>query len=153
MKTHVTIVGIIHIALGVLALLAGIFFVVVIAGGGLLSGDRDAMAVTTGCALAIGIVALILSLPSIIGGIGLLNYAPWARILVLILGVLDLFNLPVGTAIGIYTMWVLLNDETEALFRNRGVLPATATAPAAPPATQPPTPPALPPYEPPGPAE
>jgi hypothetical protein len=34
----------------------------------------------------------------------------------MVLGVLQLFNIPVGTAIGAYSLWVLLQDETEQLF-------------------------------------
>ena len=61
-------------------------------------------------------IVVAVSIPGIIGGIGLLNHYPWARILVLILGILKLINIPIGTALGIYTIWVLLNDETEKLF-------------------------------------
>ena len=30
--------------------------------------------------------------------------------------ILDLLNIPIGTAIGAYSLWVLLNDETSKLF-------------------------------------
>ena len=36
---------------------------------------------------------------------------PWARIVAIILGVLALFHFPLGTALGVYTLWVLLADE------------------------------------------
>jgi len=32
------------------------------------------------------------------------------RPLVLVVGILELFNIPIGTAVGIYTLWVLLRD-------------------------------------------
>jgi hypothetical protein len=35
---------------------------------------------------------------------------------VIVLSALDLFNIPLGTALGIYGFWVLLNKETEQLF-------------------------------------
>jgi hypothetical protein len=41
---------------------------------------------------------------------------PWARILVLILACLDLLIIPIGTLIGIYELWVLLNEETVKIF-------------------------------------
>ena len=41
---------------------------------------------------------------------------PRGRIAVLTLGVLNLFLLPFGTALGIYAFWVLLNNETRAAF-------------------------------------
>jgi hypothetical protein len=45
-----------------------------------------------------------------------LNYKPWARVLGLVLAVINLFNIPFGTALGIYALWVLLNKDTERLF-------------------------------------
>ena len=47
------------------------------------------------------------SLIGVVGGVGLLMGRSWARVLVLILGVLHLMAFPVGTALGAYTMWVL----------------------------------------------
>jgi hypothetical protein len=60
--------------------------------------------------IAIGIV-LIFSVPAIIGGIGLLNQKRWSMILVLVLGCFKLFSFPVGTALGIYTIWVYAEDQ------------------------------------------
>jgi len=56
-----------------------------------------------------------MSIPSLIGGLGLLKLKSWARYLVLVLGFLNLPGIPVGTALGIYTIWVLLKDETARL--------------------------------------
>ncbi len=39
---------------------------------------------------------------------------PWARVLTLVLAFFVLFiNIPLGTAVGVYTMWVLLPGESE----------------------------------------
>ena len=55
----------------------------------------------------IAVIAIILfSIPSIIGGWGILNKKKWALTLVLILGCFKLFSFPVGTALGVYTIWV-----------------------------------------------
>ncbi len=49
-----------------------------------------------------------------IAGWGLLQREPWARVLVLVVAFVSLFtNIPFGTALGIYTMWVLLPAESE----------------------------------------
>jgi hypothetical protein len=49
-----------------------------------------------------------------IAGWGLLQHEPWARVIVLVLAFLSLFtNIPLGTALGIYTMWVLLPAQSE----------------------------------------
>jgi hypothetical protein len=60
--------------------------------------------------IAIGIIILF-SIPSIIGGIGLLNNKSWALTLLLVLGCFKLFSFPIGTAIGIYTIWVYSEDH------------------------------------------
>lgn len=58
-----------------------------------------------------------------IAGWGLLQREPWARILALVLAFIALFNIPFGTAIGVYTLWVLLpgpsQQEYEALVAAR----------------------------------
>ena len=53
----------------------------------------------------------VLGLPSVIGGWALLTGKSWARPLLLVISVLHLPNVPFGTALGIYTLWVLLSDE------------------------------------------
>lgn len=46
-------------------------------------------------------------------GLGLLDRRPWARILALVLAFLALLRFPFGTALGIYTLWVLLPSASE----------------------------------------
>jgi hypothetical protein len=67
------------------------------------------------------ICALVLSLPGIIAGIGLLSFKPWARILTIVVSILDLLNIPFGTALGVYGLWVLFNDDGARLFEQRPV--------------------------------
>ena len=44
-----------------------------------------------------------------IAGWGLLNRQGWARSLAIVMGVISMFfNIPFGTALGVYTLWVLL---------------------------------------------
>jgi len=63
------------------------------------------------------ILVLVLSLPGLIIGIGLVQFRPWARIAGIILSAFDLLSVPpFGTALGIYGLWVLLNSETERMF-------------------------------------
>jgi hypothetical protein len=56
-------------------------------------------------------IIILFSIPSIIGGIALLNEKKWALSLLLILGCFKLFSFPIGTAIGIYTIWVYAKDQ------------------------------------------
>ena len=44
---------------------------------------------------------------ALVAGYGLLNRRPWGRIVAIIAGILALIKFPLGTALGIYTLWVL----------------------------------------------
>ncbi len=56
-------------------------------------------------------VILVFSIPTLIAGIGLLTKQGWATIFALIMGCLKLFNFPIGTAIGIYAIWIYSEDQ------------------------------------------
>ncbi len=59
-------------------------------------------------------IIIIFSVPSLIAGIGLLNKASWAMTLALILGCLKLISFPIGTAIGVYAIWIYFEDQKAA---------------------------------------
>ena len=65
----------------------------------------------------LSVVAILLLAKAALGflaGWGLLQRERWARILALVLAFVSLFtNIPFGTALGVYTMWVLLPSESE----------------------------------------
>ncbi len=116
MEKHITIVAVLNIVFGTLGILIGITTLAAISGGGLISRDPTAMKITGIVGPAIGFFFFLTSLPEVIGGIGLLKRRGWARVLVMIIAVLDLLEIPIGTAIGIYTLWVLVNEKTAQLF-------------------------------------
>ena len=53
----------------------------------------------------------------IVAGWGLLERQPWARTLAIVLGCFSLLDMPFGTALGIYTLWVLLPARSEEEYR------------------------------------
>lgn len=116
MEDHVRVLGILYIAFSALGLILAFLAFVAITGGGLISGDDTAITVTSIVGTAVAGILVLLSAPGIIGGMGLLKKQSWARVLVLVLGIINLINIPFGTALGIYTIWVLTNKDTEALF-------------------------------------
>jgi hypothetical protein len=99
-------------------LLSGCIVFSTLWGIGLIAGTEDptALSVMGLIGSIVGILLVILSIPGIIAGYGLLKYKQWARYLVLILAVFDVFNVPLGTAFAIYTFWALVQEETVALF-------------------------------------
>lgn len=60
------------------------------------------------------ILVIFMTIPSLIAGIGLLARQQWAMIVALILGCFKLFSFPIGTAIGIYTIWVYSEDQRQS---------------------------------------
>lgn len=114
MRQHVTLLGAFLIAHSALSLLLAMILFISIAGGGMLSGDATAMAITGTLAAVLGGFFVLLALPGLIAGIGLLRGKKWARVLGLIVCILSLVNIPLGTALGIYGIWVLTRDETAA---------------------------------------
>lgn len=119
MEKHVTIVGTLHIAFGVLGVLIALIVFIAVVGGGYLSGDDQALIITSIVGTAVTAFILLLSIPGIIAGIGILKYASWSRILMLIIAFLDLFNIPFGTVLGAYTIWVLIDSRTIKIFEEK----------------------------------
>jgi hypothetical protein len=118
MKDHIKILAWIYIVLGGLGLFGTLITFFAIAGGGLISGDQEAIRITLIVAFAVSTVMFICFVPGILAGIGLLGLKPWARILTIILGLLNLPGFPVGTLLGIYSLWALLDNESSLLFTN-----------------------------------
>ena len=117
MEKHVTFVAVINIAFGFLGLFIGLVLFVVLIGAGIISHDPEAMKITTIVGVAIACFLILTSIPEIIGGFGLLKRRPWARVLILVIAVMDLMFIPIGTLIGIYELWVLLQEDTAKLFK------------------------------------
>jgi hypothetical protein len=122
METHVKVLGALQIAMGTLGLFAAVVLVLVfgVASSAVgLSGDPDATFAlpiigVTGVALVTFLV--VLSLPGVIIGIGLIQRRSWARIAGIVLSILGLTMVPFGTVVGVYGLWVLFSKETERLF-------------------------------------
>ncbi|HET7433824.1 MAG TPA: hypothetical protein VFN10_03830 [Thermoanaerobaculia bacterium] len=126
MAQHVKIVAILSIVFGVLLAVIGLVVFGVIAGSGAASGDHQAFLITGTIGSIVGGIFVLMSLPALIGGIGLLKFRPWARILTIVVGILSLLNFPFGTAYGVYVLYVLFNAETLPLF---GEQPASSALP------------------------
>jgi hypothetical protein len=122
-QKHVNILGLLFIVWGGLFLLAGAIVLALMLGAVALFQYADGGEVS---GLAAGLTAAMFGTFAIIavawGGIhasagtALRRQQPWGRTVALVFGVLDLALLPFGTALGIYTLWVLLNDEVRARF-------------------------------------
>ncbi len=120
MKTHVNVVGLIDLITGLLftalaALVSVGLLVFAPAFNGAPPWSPEDATVIVVVALAISSLFLVIGIPSLIAGVGLLKQKGWARTLAIIVAILALASFPIGTAVGIYTLWVLTRKETEQL--------------------------------------
>ena len=129
MQKHIQLLGILYIVYNALGLLIASLVWGVLSGVGMFSGDPQAAGILALIGTVIAILFFVFSAPGIIGGIGLLKGWWWSRYLVLVLGFLNLFNIPLGTILGIYTFWVLIQDESVAHFEPGGVVNAPPPSP------------------------
>lgn len=60
---------------------------------------------------AVGMGLLVYGTVCLVAAWGLWQREPWARVATLVLGIIALVNIPFGTALGIYTLWVLMPQE------------------------------------------
>jgi len=123
MQTHVKVLGVLYLAVGGCMLVAALFLLVAMSSAAGIVGiaaDPEDAAISipilgiAGTALA-GLLGLF-SLPSLVTGYGLVTFKPWARIVGIVLSAISLINIPFGTIIGVYGLWVLLSKDTERLF-------------------------------------
>jgi hypothetical protein len=134
MQVHVKVLGAIFIALSSLGLIFAVFIMfgfgaLGLAGAANAANDPDAAVALPffgilGAALT-GFMVLV-TLPGLLAGIGLLQFKPWGRILGIIVSALSLLGFPWFTLFGAYGLWVLLSKETEQLFHSRTASLTTA---------------------------
>jgi hypothetical protein len=121
MQQHITILGWLYLIFGALGLLGGLF---VLLGAGIAGvaagaqGEAGAGLLAGGIMLFVAILVAVLSVPNLIAGWGLLKRKSWSRILAIVLGVISLISIPIGTLLGIYTIWALTKPESQALLRD-----------------------------------
>jgi hypothetical protein len=122
MRKHVTVVGAIHIGFGFIDLLLaiGAFFIFGILGNVVGNNDMAQMLFRT-LQIFVPILFGFTSTLGLVGGIGLLSFQGWARYLVIIVAGLGCLSIPIGTLKGVYSLWVLLQDETIKLFNPKKV--------------------------------
>ena len=109
---HLTILSILLITYDSILFLIGIGFIKGFTMLGAFVQDATADLVLSSIGTIVGSILLTVSIPAIIAGVGLIYRKSWSRILALIICVIKLFNIPFGTALGAYGIWVLMQDET-----------------------------------------
>lgn len=116
MQKNIQIVAALQIGLSIFNLLIAflVFTVLKLVGG--FVDDTSGSTILSIIADVLAILFIVISVPGILAGMGIYKRKEWARILTIILSILELFSFPFGTAIGIYSIWVMIQPETVAEF-------------------------------------
>jgi len=122
MKEHIRILGILYFLYCILGIIAGLIILIVLSGPGIISLpplsdlSNGEIILLFELAITIGGGAFLVFLIGILGGLGILRQQPWGRQLSLVFSVLILLNIPIGTILGGYSLWVLMSDEGKKMF-------------------------------------
>jgi hypothetical protein len=127
MGTHLKVVAYLNIGFGILGVLIGLGFWGFFAMLGTFIPHLDPHAARQfpfalffpGLGLFLGGIFWFFSIPKLVGGIGLFDYRPWARVLIILVSIFELFNIPIGTAVGAYSLWALLSPAGECYYRQQ----------------------------------
>jgi hypothetical protein len=123
MRPHLHLLGILQLVWGAVGLLLGVSMLLLAIGAvaiGVTPGaDRVAAGLTAGAFAIFALALLAGGGANAWAGRELRRNQPRGRVAVLWLGALNLFVLPFGTALGIYAFWVLLHNQTRAVFITR----------------------------------
>lgn len=115
LQRHLRTLGILWIVVGVLWVIPSLVLMGISHAPHLMMGDEMfSHAFLPPMMFVLGIVFLVIAAGGILVGWGLMNHERWARITAIVLGIIALFHPPFGTALGIYTLWVLLPGESAA---------------------------------------
>lgn len=121
MEKHINVVAALQIGLSIFNLLIALLIFTVLRFVVAFVDDASGATIVSLIADIIAIAFIIISIPGIFAGLGLYKRKEWARILTLILSVIEIFSFPFGTAIGIYSIWALIQPETVAAFSKNEV--------------------------------
>jgi hypothetical protein len=113
---HVRLLGIFWLAISAFRLLPGLALVSIFRYGFTFFAP-GIPGFVHGLMRGLGGLLLVGAVVGIVTGWGLLERQPWARTLALVVGCFSLLDMPFGTALGIYTLWVLLPARSEEEYR------------------------------------
>ncbi len=123
MKSHVEFLGVLFIVWGLLTIVVGLSTLALGVGAVALitsasrgGGGEVAAGITAAAFTTLALIAILWGAAHVTVGVPLRRYTPWARLLALMLGSVDLLLLPYGTALGVYALYVLLREDGKRLF-------------------------------------
>jgi hypothetical protein len=140
MEKHITLVGVLNIAYRAFILLWAFIFFALAAGFSrvfqyLMRTEAvhmhdvpfEILDIVPFILTLVGTLMFVVSVIGIIGGVAVLKRKEWGRIVLLVVSFFNLAHVPLGTALGVYTIWALLNDDTIRAFRPPDIATPAAT--------------------------
>lgn len=123
MPAHLHLLGVLQVVWGGIGVLLGVSTLMLAAGaaaiGWTTDGDELAAGITAAAFVICAVALLAAGVANGWAGAALKRRRPNGRLAALALAVPNLFILPFGTALGVYAFWVLLHNETRAMFEGR----------------------------------
>jgi hypothetical protein len=117
MKKHIDVISVLWIVSGSLGILLGFFTFWLFYGISFIPDmDWEATQILRVVGIWGGAIIAFFSVPEIIAGVGLIKRKEWGRILALVVSFFNLIWFPLGTALGVYSIIILLNDESVKIF-------------------------------------
>lgn len=118
LDSHKKVLGILYIVSGLFTVLGALVLNAIISlvltfafGNADLEEQRIIDFIMTLAAYLPAIIIFLFAVPTLIAGFGLLTRQSWALIIALIVGCLKLFSFPIGTAMGVYAIWIFSEDQ------------------------------------------
>lgn len=131
MRLHIDVLGTLHLVWGAFGVMTGLSLSILAAGTrASLAGEAFGLGERAAVALlaAVGVFLIVGGVLSAWTGRALKQRQARGRLIALMMAVPNLVVVPFGTALGVYTFWVLLNDDARRVFGRppRVVVPPVA---------------------------
>ncbi|MGE5322133.1 MAG: zinc-ribbon domain-containing protein [Actinomycetota bacterium] len=117
LQRNLQLLGIFWIAYSAISVLGGVVLVIIANALFGPAGHTGAPLFLQPMLTTVGVFLIVKAALGIAAGWGLMQREHWARILAVVLGFLALIHIPLGTALGIYTLWVLLSPGADDEYR------------------------------------
>jgi len=115
MRKEIELLGALHIAISILYTLVFSAIYAVLFSKDFFSGEKSSANIQLVIFAVVGAFLLLFAISGVIASMGIIRGRPWAAMMILILGCLNLICVPLGTAVGVYTIWIFMHTEKSGL--------------------------------------
>ena len=120
-KTHQKILGAMLVAYSAMNIFAAVSVIISLGFVRIFIDEPELIGMITLFSQLISAIMLVVSIPALAAGIGMIREKEWSKALALIVGVVYLLFIPIGTVIGIYSIWL----SSQQIYKEKEPLYAT----------------------------